>query len=171
MQSRRQAMKLLAAAAAGPWFAACGMQPLYGPTRAGAPMSEVLAGVEVASVPGRVGQKVRNELVFGLTGGDRPGAAKYRLELAVRESLTDMLVQRSGVARGQSYSLDVGFKLVRQEDGAVTLEGRSLGRATLDRFDPMFANVRAVIDAENRAARQVAESIKTRVAAYLATAA
>ena len=39
-----------------------------------------------------------------------------------------------------------------------------------DRFQEIFANVRARYDAENRAATTVAESIKTRIAAYLAEA-
>jgi len=42
-------------------------------------------------------------------------------------------------------------------------------RISLDRYEQIFSNVRAQYDAQNRVARVIAESIKTRVAAYLQT--
>ncbi len=47
------------------------------------------------------------------------------------------------------------------------LEGEARSRAAYERFQPIFSNVRARYDAEDRAARTVAESIKVRIAAYL----
>ena len=51
------------------------------------------------------------------------------------------------------------------------LEGKATSRAAYERFQTIFSNVRARQDAENRAARTVAESIKVRIAAYLSQAA
>ena len=51
------------------------------------------------------------------------------------------------------------------------LQGKGISRAPYNRFQEIFANVRARYDAENRAARTVAESIRTQVAAFLANAA
>ena len=42
---------------------------------------------------------------------------------------------------------------------------------TLERFQSIYSNVRARDDAENRAARTVADDLKTRVAIYLSNAA
>ncbi len=53
----------------------------------------------------------------------------------------------------------------------VMLQGKAISRAPYNRFQEIFANVRARYDAENRAARTVSESIKTQVAAYLSNAA
>jgi LPS-assembly lipoprotein len=49
--------------------------------------------------------------------------------------------------------------------------GMAVSRAPYNRFQEIFSNVRARYDAENRAASTVAESIKTRIASYLATTA
>ncbi len=50
-------------------------------------------------------------------------------------------------------------------------EGKATSRAPYERFETIFSNVRARYDAENRAARTVAESIKVRIAAYLSQSA
>jgi LPS-assembly lipoprotein len=168
--SRRRTLALIGSALlAAPFVSAC--QPLYGTTPGGARLKDVMASLEITEIPSRVGQRVRNELIFGVTGGGRPPRAEYRLEISVREWIVDTLVERTGDAKGQLYHLDAQFKLVRLTDKQVVLEGRSAGRAALDRFDPIFSNVRARIDAENRAARVVADGIKTRIAAFLSSTA
>lgn len=153
-------------------LAGCGFQPLYGGTTAGGQrLSEVMAGVEITPIPGRVGQKLRNELIFANTGGGLAAPSRYRLEIAVKESVTDQLVQITGDATGQVYQLDATFQLIDPNNGKVLLQGKAISRAPYNRFQEIFANVRARYDAENRAARTVSESIKTQVAAFLTNAA
>ena len=130
-----------------------------------------MAAVEVDPIPGRVGQRVRNELIFANTGGNYAAPQKYRLDIVVKESVTDQLVQITGDATGQVFELNATYKLVDVSNGKVLLVGSAISRAPYNRFQEIFANVRARIDAENRAASTVAESIKTRIAAYLATTA
>jgi LPS-assembly lipoprotein len=150
----------------------CGFQPLYGGTTAGGQrLSEVMAGVEINPIPGRVGQKLRNELIFANTGGSRATPSRYRLEIAIKESVTDQLVQITGDATGQVYQLDATFQLIDPANGKVLLQGKAISRAPYNRFQEIFANVRARYDAENRAARTMSESIKTQVAAFLTNAA
>lgn len=149
----------------------CGFQPLYGGTTAGGQrLSEVMAGVDVVPIPGRVGQKLRNELIFTNTGGGAGAPSRYRLEIAIKESVTDQLVQITGDATGQVFQLDATFQLI-DSNGKVLLQGKAISRAPYNRFQEIFANVRARYDAENRAARTVSESIKTQVAAFLTNAA
>jgi LPS-assembly lipoprotein len=153
-------------------LAGCGFQPLYGGTTAGGQrLSEVMAGVEITPIPGRVGQKLRNELIFINTGGGLAAPSRYRLEIAVKESVVDQLVQITGDATGQVYQLDATFQLIDSGNGKVLLQGKAISRAPYNRFQEIFANVRARYDAENRAARTVSESIKTQVAAFLTNAA
>jgi LPS-assembly lipoprotein len=150
----------------------CGFQPLYGGTTVGgARLSEVMAGVDVVPIPGRVGQKLRNELIFANTGGGNSTPSRYRLEIAIKESVTDQLVQITGDATGQVYQLDATFKLFDAASGRVLFQGQSVSRAPYNRFQEIFANVRARYDAENRAARTMSENIKTQVAAFLSNAA
>jgi LPS-assembly lipoprotein len=147
-------------------LAGCGLQPLYGSTASGSRLAAVMSGVEVTPIPGRVGQRVRNELIFENTGGSGQGPTTYRLDIVIKESLTNELVQISGDAKSQVYQLDATYKLI-SHDGRVVLEGKATSRAAYERFQTIFSNVRAEYDAEDRAAKTVAESIKVQVAAYL----
>lgn len=151
-------------------LAGCGIQPLYGTTAGGSRLAAVMAGVEITPIPGRVGQRMRNELIFENTGGSGQATSTYKLDIVIKESVINELVEITGDAKGQVYELDATFKLI-SNDGRVVLEGKATSRAAYERFETIFSNVRARYDAENRAARTVAESIKVRIAAYLSQAA
>ena len=171
---RNHAIALVALAVGALALAGCGFQPLYGSnttTANGTRLSEAMASVDVTPIPGRVGQKVRNELIFANTGGDYAAPQRYKLNIAIRERVIDQLVQISGDARGQVYQLEASFRLVDSATGKPIHQGSAVSRAPYTRYQEVFANVRARYDAENRAARTVSESIKTQVAAFLATSA
>jgi len=162
------------AAVAGFGLAGCGFQPLYGSnttTASGARLSEAMASVDITPIPGRVGQKLRNELIFANTGGDYAAPPKYKLNIAIRERVINQLVQITGDARGQVYQLQARYKLIDKSTGQVLTEGTAISRAPYSRYQEIFANVRARYNAEDRAARTISESIKTQVAAFLATSA
>ena len=173
MWSRSRAFAaVLVAAVAGLGLAGCGFQPLYGSkttTASGTQLSEAMASVDVQPIPGRVGQKVRNELIFANTGGGRAAQPRYKLTIALKEQDIQQLVQVTGNARGQVYQLQAKYTLVDVASGRVIHEGKAVSRAPYTRFQEVFANVRARYNAEDRAARTVSESIKSQLAAYLAT--
>ncbi|HTP37284.1 MAG TPA: hypothetical protein VMI76_02845, partial [Methyloceanibacter sp.] len=103
--------------------------------------------------------------------GGTAATPRYRLDIAVKEHVTDQLVQITGDATGQVYELNATYKLVNVANGQIMLTGTAVSRAPYNRFQEIFSNVRARYDAENRAASTVADSIRTRIAAYLATTA
>lgn len=152
-----------------PAMSAC--RPMYGPTASGAPLKEVMASVEITTIPGRVGQVVRNELIFDTTRGGYANDPKYRLDIAVRESSSSLLVTQTGDAQGEMFHLDADFKLIKLATNEVVFQGKSSGRAAFDRYESIFTNVRGRRDAENRAAKTVADDIGTRIAAYLSSTA
>ena len=67
--------------------------------------------VEVEPIPGRVGQKIRNELIFSNTGGGEPLPSKYKLDITIRESVTQELVKITGDAHQEVYEVKATFKL------------------------------------------------------------
>lgn len=147
-----------------------GFHPLYATAAfGGADVEQKLSAVDIAPIPGRVGQRVRNELIFQATGGGSPPPPQYRLEIAINESLTSTLVRVDGNASAQVYNIDANFKLIRISDKAVIVTGRSSARAAFDRLTSIFANVEAQKDAENRAAKTLGEELRTRLLAALAT--
>ncbi len=156
-----------------PFIGGCsggGFHPLYGSALInGSAVNERLAAVDVAPIPGRVGQRIRNELIFQTTGGGSPKPPQYRLDIAIRESVTSMLVAVDGNAGNQIYGIDASYNLVRLSDKKVVASGSSYGRASFDRVSSIFANVEARQDAENRAAETVGEELRTRLLAVLAS--
>ena len=75
--------------------------------------------------------------------------------------------QNAGRPSGAVYSVQASFRLIDIRSKKVVFQGTSHGRAPFERFDSIYSNVRAREDAENRAARTIAEDLKTRLAAYL----
>lgn len=162
---------IIAICASLPLLTACGgtgFRPLHAANGYGASVSEKMAAVDVAPIPGRVGQQIRNELIYQSTGGGEQARRLYRLEIAIRETVTSTLIQKTGESKSQVYNIDASFKLVSLADKKVVLEGKSYGRAGFERFESIFANVRARRDAEDRAATTVGTELKTRLEAYLA---
>jgi LPS-assembly lipoprotein len=180
---RRSLMRgFLQSFALGPILSACGSEgfhPLYGPTASGVSLQERLKELDVAPIPGRVGQRIRNELIFQASGGGELQPPTHRLEVTTSESVQTTLADSTGAAAGGAYNLQAAFKLVRINDKKVVLQGTSYGRAAFERYTNTttttgtaftYSNVRAREDAENRAAKVVAEDLSTRVAIYLSGA-
>lgn len=146
-----------------------GFRPLYAPMASGVGVQDLMAQVRVAPIPSRVGQRIRNELIFQNTGGGVAPESVYTLEIAINESVTSTLVQTTGDALSQIYAITASFRLISNKDKRVLLRGESNGRAGFERFPSIYANVRAREDAENRVARTIADDLKGRIAAHLAS--
>ncbi|ACA15921.1 conserved hypothetical protein [Methylobacterium sp. 4-46] len=150
-------------------------RPLYGPTASGAPLSAVLASIQVdpattAQGQERLGHYLRSELVFDLDGAGQAPEKRYRLTLAVSETVQTPIVS-SVTARAESATLygSAAYKVVSLDGSRTLTEGTATGLASYDRSVQRFASLRAARDAEIRLAKLLADQIKTRVAAILAT--
>ena len=150
-----------------------GFRPMYAASAGGESVVDKMAQVSVTTIPGRVGQRLRNELLFQTTGsaGHVSGSKRYKLDLVLRSRLTSALVNIQGDAEAQIYHLDATFELTDLRSGNVVFKGQSFGRATFQRFQAIYGNVRAKRDAENRAAGIIAHDLKGRLAAFLSQSA
>ena len=145
-----------------------GFRPLYGSLgNSGDSVGTKMAQIDITTIPGRNGQRVRNELIFQTTGGGAPLPPVYQLSISLRESSTVTLVRQDGNSAGQIYQIEAKFQLVRLSDKKVVLEGISQSRATFERFSAIYSNVRASDDAGERAAKNIAADLKVRIAAFL----
>ena len=125
--------------AAAPVLAACGdgdFRPLYGPTASGEHLQDVLAKVDIAPIPSRVGQRIRNELIFNNTGGREAPKPAYRLEIVIREGINSTLVTKEGEAYSQVYNVEAGYQLINIKQKSVALQGSSHARAAFERRLP-----------------------------------
>jgi len=151
----------------------CGLHPMYATASNGSSLVDVMKSVQVATIPSRTGQRLRNELVFGTTGGGEPAAPVYRLDIALRESVRNTLIMNTGAPTGQILQLDAEFRIIRIKDNETLFKGSSTAEAAYDltgfsgTTGSIYGDTRAALDAENRAARSLADTLKTRVAAFL----
>ncbi len=173
----RTTIALLATALA---LAGCSdVRPLYGgggtaafgPAVSGAVATE-LARVAVQPQAERVGQKLRNELLFRLGGGATPSGTSddaYTLTLRV-QSVAESLLVRPEVNRstGRLVTLTVSYDLFRTGDSEPLTSGTVQRIAAIEISDQAFAADRAELDAEDRAATEAADSIRTELAAWFA---
>lgn len=152
----------------------CIFQPMYAQTPlfgTGPSLRDSLRDVEVAEISGRIGSQIRNDLIFELTGGaGNPVGAPYRLTLVANVSSFNPIIDAaSGRAEAESISFDVTYKLQDVAKDRTVLTEKALARISIDRSQQRFARVRAVRDAENRAAKVVAEQIRSRLASFFLT--
>jgi len=148
--------------------AGCQVRPLYSTPA----MAEgKLASIEISEAGGnRVEQQVRNELVFLLGGGaGEPRNAAYRLELHVTSSALGVLNDvATDTMRAGRILVSADYNLARAETGETVASGKRSASAMVDFPAQEFAKLRAIRDAENRAAREAAEFVRADVAAALA---
>jgi LPS-assembly lipoprotein len=171
----RGLVRLAVAASLTLGLAAC-FRPLYGPTASGEPLPAVLASIEVEPVSvipayERLSHYLRSELVFDLDGSGLPSPKRYKLAMTYSQKVQTPLVDTT-TGRAQSATVigEVNYTLRTIEGEKVVTSGTATGYVTYDRSPQRFATVRAARDADIRLARSIAEQIKTRLAATLATA-
>ena len=147
---------------------ACQFQPLYGNNSAQSGNLSGLSGVAVSQVDSRVGQQVRNHLLFLLNGGFESTEKTHEARIRVSWSNKE-LGAIQGVRDNTSGSITVvaSYDLIDLSTGKAVANGSRQAQAHYDRTGQVFANTRAERDAENRAAREAAESLRIAIASDL----
>jgi LPS-assembly lipoprotein len=152
--------RILAAVLGLGLLAGCQVQPLYGT------MDGQKQSISVAAAQTRVGQVVRNELVLGF-GGEQQNTA-YSLDLAVTSNNTGTLpevIDNDLTAARMTVTAD--YVLKTTSTGEIIKSGSRFVDAQLNLPSQKFAQERAKLDAENRAARQVAALVRADIATAL----
>jgi LPS-assembly lipoprotein len=169
-------LRLCAVVVLGGLNAAC-FQPLYATqTLNGGPgVGTALAQVDVerieapnGSPESRIANEMQNALAFELQGGSAISPThRLNVKMATSRSsvITDVL---TGRVEAEITGLDVTFKLTELATGKTALTGRTFSRVSSDYpgQQQRFARVRARLDAETRAAKVIAENIRTRLASF-----
>ncbi|MEM9331732.1 MAG: LPS assembly lipoprotein LptE [Pseudomonadota bacterium] len=149
-------------------LAGCQFQPLYGDRSASLQSGIDLSSVSVSQVDNRVAQQVRNHLIF-ILGGSNTSAQKTH-EARIRVSFNNkQLAAIEGVQDSTSGTVTViaSYDLIDLATGKAIANGSRQAQASYDRTGQVFANERAERDAENRAAKETAESLRLAIASDL----
>jgi LPS-assembly lipoprotein len=117
----------------------------------------------------RVAVEVQNALAYEFTGGGGPVGKAYDLKITltsqVQQVIVDITTARPDM---QQFGLNASYTLTEVATGKVVVTGSAFSRVSFDNpgQQQRFANARGQRDAETRAAKVIADSIKGRLASY-----
>jgi LPS-assembly lipoprotein len=170
-------MRLCAVTALAGLTAGC-FQPLYA-TRSiagGTPIGQALAQVQIERIPApngtpdaRIAVEIQNALDFELTGGGGMVSPTHRLGIRMTTNRSSIITDiNTGLVVSEITGIDATFTLTELATGKTVLNGRTFSRVSSDYpgQQQRFARVRARIDAEDRAAKVIADNIRTRLASF-----
>jgi LPS-assembly lipoprotein len=154
-------------------------QPLYGErTLTGEPsLRAAFRGIDVAQIdaPGgsalaRLAVEVRNAILFDFTGGGSQTPPTHRLVIKLSTSTSSIIVDPT-TARPEFEitALDAQYRLIEVASNKLVMDGSATARVSYDipGQQQRFAMLRGQRDAQSRAAKVIADQIRTRVASFL----
>jgi LPS-assembly lipoprotein len=153
-------------------------QPLYGDraTVGGAGLNDKLASVQVAPIDSpngsrlaRVGVTVRDQLMYELTGGSAAAAPTHKLVVRLSSRQLQVIVDINTARPDiQNYGIDASYTLTDLRTGKAVITGQTFSRVSFNipGQQQRFAGVRGLRDAEDRAAKVIADNIHSRLASY-----
>lgn len=157
-----------------PFAAACTVKPLYSNPASGRPQAGVtadLSQIAIKPVETRYAQQVRNNLIFLFgRGAGQPASPAYMLTLKVAarfQSGAVVQVGQDNEPTAGTLTLSAEYSLATASTGEVILSGKRQIASPYDVPRQEFAAYRARINAEDKAARELAEIINLVIAQEL----
>src|SRR2546421_4256132 len=173
MGSMRIAAALLIAALAGGCF-----QPLYGErsTTGGPVLRDQLSAIDVIQIEApkgsdeaRLAVDIRDALLFDFTGGGYAAPPTHRLRVSIASTRASIIVDvHTSRPDVENYGINATYSLTEIGTGKVVVTGQTFARVSYDipGQEQRFARVRGLRDAELRAAKVIADNIRSRLASY-----
>jgi len=169
----RIAAALLIAALAGGCF-----QPLYGDRSVtGEPvLRDQLSAIEVIQIEApkgtdeaRLAVDIRDALLFDFTGGGYAAPPTHRLRVSIASTRASIIVDvHTSRPDIENYGINASYSLTEIVSGRVVVTGQTFARVSYDipGQQQRFARQRGLRDAENRAAKVIADNIMARLTSY-----
>lgn len=144
----------------------CQVKPLYA-TDSGT--QQAMAAIDFSEADDRVELEVRNNLVFMAGGGaGEPVNPQYDVDFNVTTRYIGVLLDlKTDLPRAGRVELRADFTLKRHGTEEILRTGKRRAVALVDYPTQEFAKIRATRDAENRAARELAELMRADIASWL----
>lgn len=166
MSWHRPIARLAAATVLLGGLAACGFQPLYG-ERADAVNQQALAEVRIAPLKDRVGQLLHIRLSKSMHPRGQARVAKWELGIRLISRTEQLGIRKDETATRANLILEARFQLKDTRTGKSAFQGRSVITISYNILESRFGTVASRSDAERRAARELGDNIRTRVALFL----
>lgn len=146
--------------------AGCSYRPLYGGGAEGKGVAVALSGIAIDEQRSRAGQIVRNNLISSFGSG---GTSQFVLRLVPEEKTIELSSNTTQKLERLRYRLNVKYELADATSGETLHAGTSFSNVSYDTVQQPIADLRAAENAKERAAREVAEDIRLRLAAFLSS--
>ena len=148
-------------------LAACGTyRPLYGTGPDGTSVAGSLSAMSVAEQHTRSGQLLRNELLDGTHSGTQQ---RFSLKLDVTERIIYVAGLSSSSATRRRFNLTAHFDLFDSGSSRSVTAGDSFSNVEFDTVNVPVADLQAEDAARSRAAKELGQDIRLRLATFLAT--
>ena len=149
----------------GLFLAGCASyRPLYGTAPNGASVAATLSEVSISEQRTRAGQLVRNEV---LTSSGQNSVSRYELRLVPAEKTIAVSDLAGTNTKRKRYNLSVGYELLDLKSGKVVTKGSSFSNVSFDTVREPVADLQAANSAQGRAAQEVGQDLKLRLAAFI----
>jgi LPS-assembly lipoprotein len=177
LETTNRLSRLVAVLALAGLTAGC-FQPLYGDRVVGGSggLGGKLAAVDVAPINtpngtalARISVNVRNDLIYDLTGGGGIASPTYRLDIRLSTNQKQVIVDiNSGRPDIQNYGINASYTLTDLATKKPVISGQTFSRVSynIPGQEQRFASSRGLRDAENRAAKVIADNIHARLVSY-----
>ena len=171
----------IAATAVAACLGGC-FQPLYGDRSLDGSASQSLRGAlatvdvkQIAAPKGsdeaRLAVELRNALLFDLTGGGAEARPAYSLTIRMSSTVADVIVDTTTTRPAiEDYGINANYTLTEIATGKQVVSGQTFARVSYDipGQEQRFARMRGLRDAETRAAKVIADNIRSRLTSYFA---
>lgn len=154
--------------------ASCGFRPLYAPSGGDNAQAQVFAfdtfrKMDIAQIPDREGQFLRNELIELMHPSGRARIVEYKLNISLTETKTGLAVRRSSDATRANLTATASYRLRAVGEEGSILIGTVKSTSGYNIFESEFQTLSAEKSARERALKDVAQQLRLRLATEFAS--
>jgi len=142
-------------------LAGCSFRPLYADNR----LQPQLKSIYVEPVAERDGYELRNMLINLLGSDGQPRGKAYRLQITLNESNRGVVFKNNATITRYNDTLTVNYILSDPKGKEVT-RGTQSSLASFNVAPSPYATLAAQQDSDKRAAQDIAERVRTDLAAF-----
>jgi LPS-assembly lipoprotein len=162
-------LRILSVLVVGLALAGCSnYRPLYGSNGVGGGAAQSLTGIAIAEQDTRSGQLLRNKLLTAIVPAGAASTQTHDLKLVVTEK--SALTAKNALTKvtRKRFRLSVDYQLFIVGGASFIHQGKSFAEVSYDTVGEPIADIQAEKNAQDRAAGELAQDIKIRLAAYFA---
>lgn len=152
-------------------LASCGFEPLYGKTEymqsSDPDMATGRAAIDIANVPDREGQRLRNLLIDRLYVRGRPAVGLYTLTLTpLQNTTTNLGIRKDATSTRAMTTIGTHVKLVENNTGRIVLERDVHAVGGYNQLDNQLATITSKRSVTDHMLEELSDSIVREIDLY-----